>query len=252
MQNGYAPSRLNLFGNAALLLKEGLRGIRYVTLLARNFWVKVFTSLPSNLRRPVLSLMNQFDRFAEKIDRKTSTVAHYYLDPDIARDPDTATFSKIIVKEDAPVVFAKTSYDNLKLIVVYLSEVMNIEEKFFISEMLSACAYRKSVDRFSEFAKDYPKSGLLVSKLMQMGVIRTHTSANAVNSQNENIRKLAMVSCFSNMLWLVVARDFIPEREKELLYACCDLAIVIADQIDDAGDDPEALGEILKYHAEII
>lgn len=252
MQNGYASSLPNLLGNAALVLKEGLRGIRYITLSARYFWGEIFKSFPEAIRRPIFTIVGRFDDLAEKVDRRTSSAAHYYLDPEIARDSDTGTFTKIIERNDASVVFAKTTYDSLKLIVRYSSLAMEIEEKFFISEMLSACAYRKSVGRFADLHQDRDKAGLLAASLMRQGVIRTHTSYNAAKSQNENISKLAKVSCFANMLWLVIARDYIPEREEDLLYACCDLSLVIAGQIEEAGDDPEKLGALLKSHAEII
>ena len=252
MQNGFAPNSMIIFGNIALVIKEGLRGLRHIALFLRYFWGKIFESFPGFIRRPVFTMVNRFDKIAEKIDRKTSNAAHHYLDPAIARDSDTATFSKIIVREDASVVFAKTTYDNLKRIVGYLSSVMEIEERFFISEMLSACAYRKSVSKFEQLKPDRAKAGLLNASLLRQGVIRTRTSSNAVKSSDENIRKLARVSSFANMLWLVVARDYVPEREEDLLYACCDLAYVIAGQIEEAGEDYQKLGELLKTHVEII
>lgn len=252
MQNSYAPNSWNIYGNIALVLKEALRGTRYIVLSSRYFWGDLFKLLPAFIRRPIFKMVNRFDELAEKVDNKTSRAAHYYLDPAIARDSETATFSKIVVREDAPVVFAKLTYDNLKRIVKYLSSAMNIEEKFFISEMLSACAYRKSVNKFADMEQDRAKAGLLNSNLMHQGAIRTHTSTNAANSSDEDIRKLARVSCFANMLWLVVERDYAPESDEDLLYACCDLAFVIAGQIDNAGKDYQKLGELLIAHAEII
>ena len=252
MQNGYASSPLNLLGHFSLMLKEGMRGIRHVALVVRAYWVGLFKTLPTAIRQPFLSLVAQFDRLAERVDRETSKAAHHYLDPAVARDSETATFSKIILRDDAPVMFAKTSYDNLKLIVPYLSEVMEIEEKFFISEMLSACAYRKSITRFAELDDDSSKAGWLTVNLMRQGVIRTHNSTNAIKSPDPKISKLARISSFASMLWLVIARDYIPERERDLLYSCCDLALVIEGQIEDAGDDYAQLGELLRSHAEII
>lgn len=251
MQSGYS-SYSYFYDNAALILKECLRGARHLTLYARYLGLKVLSSFPAFIRRPTRSVVTRVDHLAEEVERRTSFVIHQYLDPDITRDSQTATFSKIIIREDAPVVFAKISYDNLKLIVAYLSPTLEVDDKFFISEMLSACAYRKSAAHFAEFEKDRTKAGLLAAQMMHQGVIRTHNSTNAVKSASANVAQLAKVSCFAHLLWMVIARDYAPEQENNLLYACCDLSAVIAGQIEEAGEDPHKLGEILKVHAEII
>lgn len=252
MRHGYAPHAPIVYGNIALVLKEGLRGARYLVKSARHGCVRLFHAMPSAIRRPILGLVAQFDTIAERVDRRTSNAAHHYLDPAIARDSDTATFSKIIARQDASVLFAKITYDNLKLIIAYLSPTMEIEEKFFISEMLSACAYRKAAARFDSLERDSDKAGLLAAHLLVQGVVRTPASTNAAKSANSDIGRLARVSSFANMLWLVVARDYVPEREEHLLYACCDLALVIAEQIEGAGQDDAQLGALLQSHAEII
>lgn len=252
MQNGYAPNSWNMYGNIALVLKEILRGARYIALSLRYFWGEIIKSFPGFIRGPIFTMVNRFDKFAEKVDRKTSNAAHHYLDPTIARESKSATSAKIIVREDASVVFAKTTYDNLKRIVGYLSSTMDIKEKFFISEMLCACAYRKSAHIFTDLEQDKAKAGLLNASIIRQGIIRTHISSNAAYSPVQKIRKLARISSFAHMLWLVVARDYLPEREEDLLYACCDLAYVIASQIEDAGEDYQKLDELLKAHAKII
>lgn len=251
MQREYS-SYSYAYDNAALVLKECLRGMRHLTLYARYLGLRIVSSFPGFLRRPTRSVVTRVDHLAEQVERRTAIVIHQYLDPAITRDSQTATFSKVIAREDAPVVFAKTSYDNLKLIVAYLSPTLEVEDKFFISEMLSACAYRKAAVHFAEFEKDRTKAGLLTAQMMHQGVIRTHISTNAVKSPSANVARLAKVSCFAHMLWMVIARDYAPEHENDLLYACCDLSAVIAGQIEEADEDPRKLGEILKVHAEII
>lgn len=251
MQNEYTFSAF-VFDNVVLVLKEGLRGVRHLSLYARSLGLRVTSYLPGFIRRPTRSAVSHVDHIAERIERRTSDVVHHYLDPEITRDSETATFAKILDRENAAVLFAKTTYDNLKITLNYLSPTLEVSDKFFISEMLSACAYRKSAAHFNDFEEDYTKAGLLVAQLIRQGAIRTRKSKNAARSSELNVTQLAIVSCFAHMLWLVIAREYVPERERDLLYACCDLSLVISKQIEEAGDDPLMLGELLKVHAEII
>lgn len=251
MHSEYA-FRSYVFDNVVLVLKEGLRGIRHLSLYARSLGLRVTSHLPGFLRRPTRSAVSHVDHIAEKVERRTSNVVHHYLDPEITRDSETATFAKILSRENAPVLFAKTTYDNLKITLEYLSPSLEVNDKFFISEMLSACAYRKAASNFDSLDEDCTKAGLLVAQLIRQGAIRTHMSKNATKSSELNVIQLAKVSCFAHMLWLVIAREYVPERERDLLYACCDLCVVIFEQIEEAGDDPQKLGELLKVHAEII
>lgn len=251
MQSEYTFSAY-VFDNVVLVLKEGLRGIRHISLYVRSLGLRVTSYLPEFIRRPTRTAVSHVDHIAEKVERRTSDVVHYYLDPEITRDSESATFAKILVRENAAVLFAKTTYDNLKITLDYLSPTLEVSDKFFISEMLSACAYRKSSGQFNGFEDDYNKAGLLVAQLIRQGAIRTGKSKNAVKSSELNVTQLVKVSCFAHMLWLVIAREYVPERERDLLYACCDLSVVIFEQIEAAGDDPQKLGELLKVHAGII
>lgn len=252
MHDNNALSSRNIRGNIAIALKEGLRGARYMALTGRMLFLQLVSKLPFGLKTPITKSVHKFDVIAQRVDEETSKVVHHYLDPSIARDSDNATFSKIIARDDASVVFAKTSYDNLKQIVNYLSPHIGIEQKFFISEMLSACAFRKAFSQFQSVDGDHTRAAILVEQLLQQGAIRTQTSSNAAKSDIPEIAQLARVSCFANMLWLSLARDYVPDREEDLLYACCDLALVIDQQIEDATGDIEKFGELLKYHAEIV
>ena len=252
MQNGTVSKTCHIYNFGALMLKEILRATKFIARSIRRICRKIFMTFPEFMRRPIFSMVKRLDQITDEVDRKTSNVMHQYLDPNIARDSNSATLSKIIVHDNASVIFAKLTYDNLKLIVKHFSAVMEIEEKFFISEMLSARAYQKSAAQFNSVEQDEIKAGMINSTLLHQGVIRTQRSLNAANSPDKEIKKLAEISCFANMLWLVVVRDYVPEHEEDLFYACCDLSYVIAEQIEEAGDDYQKLGELLKTHAEII
>lgn len=235
-----------------LATKDVLRGFRHVTLYFRAIGVKAIAAFPSFLRKPSKRMVDGIDTIAEQVERRTATVVHQYLDPDITRDSEMATFPKIVVRDDAARLFAKTTYDNLKLTLSYLTPQLELNERFFISEMLSACAYRKVVmDNLADY-DEYLHAAIVLQQLEKQGAIRTHRSLNAARSNDSEIKKLTQIAYFSHMLWLLVARDYEAEREFHLLHACCDLSAVIYEQIAEAEGDREKTADLLRIHAEMV
>ncbi len=241
-----------IFDIATLAIKDSLRGFRHISLYVRSVWVRAIVYFPSFLKKPSKSLVRRVDHLAEHVERTTANVVHQYLDPDITRDSEMATFSKIIIKDDAPRLFAKTTYDNLKLANTYLGPRVAPSEAFFISEMLSACAFRKARIRVDAVGEESTNAALVLVQLLNQGVLRTSRSVNAYRSSRKDIRKFAEVTCFAHMLWLLIARDYEPEREHHLLHACCDLSLVIHEQINEAGGDIDKLAKLLSIHARMV
>jgi hypothetical protein len=197
-------------------------------------------------------VVRRIDNFAEQVKKKTTTVVHQYFDPAITRDSEVATFAKIVLHDDAPLIFAKTSLKYLDLTLEYLTPKPELKEQFFISEMLSALAYRKANIEKVEEVDEFSSAAVVLSQLMKQGAIRTHKGLNAYHSQDQDVRKLVGVSYFAHMLWLLIARDYEPELEHPLLYSCCDLSSVIFEQIVEAGQDVEKLSRLLRLHAEMV
>lgn len=240
------------FGGVALPVKEALRGVRHVLLSVRGAALRSGDRLPRPLRAFGGEAAGRLDRLAARVDRNSSLVAHRYLDPAISRDAETAAFSRLVQHGDAAVLFAKVAYDNLKLTVPYMCRNAERQESFFISEMLAAMAYRKAARRFAGRDDDIEKAALLLAAMLRTGVVRTAASANAAQSSEQAVRRLARMATFATVLWLVVARDCTPQGEEKLLFACCDLAIVLAPEIDAAGDDGGQLAALLKTHAGMV
>lgn len=240
------------FGGVALPIKEALRGIRHVVMVARDVAICFKDRLPDSLRSFGTAVIMRFDRFAAKVDRNSSLAVHRFLDPAISRDAETAAFSRLISRDAAAILFAKVAYDNLKLTIPYICRNTELHESFFVSEMLAAFAYRKAAKGFPDTSDDIEKAALLLSSMCHSGVIRTAVSANAFRSSDDAIRGLAGMANFATVLWLVVARDCTPEGEEGLLFACCDLAIVLAPQIDEAGEDSTRLNALLNTHADMV
>lgn len=247
-----APLEVLLFHTVALPLKEGLRGVRHILRAIRDRVACVLSSLPDKLRPFGSAAVKQFDRIADRVDRRSSYLAHRYFDPQIAPDAKTAAFSKLIKRDDAAVFFAKVAYDNLKLVTAYICNSLEREENYFISEMLAALAFRRAEARFAGATSDREKAGLLLASMYQTGILRTSASANATKSTDASIEKLARIAGFSTMLWLNVEKDCAPEGEEALLFACCDLAIAIADDVMSAGDDAEKLTDLLSLNSGLV
>ena len=241
-----------IYDVAGLAIKDTLRGFRHISLYLRSVGIRIIHLFPAVLRNPSKSVVCRVDHLAEHVERRAATVVHHYLDPDITRDSEMATFARIAIKEDAPRLFAKTTYDNLKPTLAYLKAQAGIGEEFFISEMLSACAYRKAKVEASRNGDEYANAASVLSQLMRQGVIRTNKSLNAYRSSNPDIRKLTEITYFAHMLWLLIARDYEPEREHHLLHACCDLSSVIHGQISEAEHDIDELARLLRFHAEMV
>ena len=248
----YSTISSQIYHVAGLVIKDGLRGVRHILLYLRSVGIRGISLFPAFLKRPSTSVVRRVDSLAEHVERRVAHVVHQYLDPAITRDSEMATFSKIAIRQDAPCLFAKTTYDNLKPALLYVRQRVELQEDFFISEMLSACAYRKAQVDVSANADDYKNGASVLIQLMQQGVIRTHKSRNAYRSSNPKIQKVAEIAYFAHMLWLLIARDYRAAYENHLLYACCDLSFVIHDQIRQAGHDTEHLARLLRTHVEIV
>ena len=214
--------------------------------------MRVIAIFPTFLKKPSTSIVRHVDTFAGHMERHIGNAIHQYLDPAITRDSEMATFTKIIIQDDAPCLFAKTTYDNLKPTLAYVQQRIGLKEEFFISEMLSACAYRKAEINISSHENTYNNASCVLIQLMKQGVIRTHRSLNAYRSNDKNIQKTVEITYFAHMLWLLLARDYKIEQEHHLLHACCDLSAVIHGQIKQAGHDKQALARLLQTHAEIV
>lgn len=241
-----------LFHAVALPLKEALRGIRHLMRAIRDRVVCALSTLPDRIRPFGSAAVRRFDNIADRVDRRSSRIAHRYFDPQIAPDAQTAAFAKLVKRNDAPVFFAKVAYDNLKLVTAYVCGSLEHAENYYISEMLAALAYRRVESQFADLGSDRERAALLLSSMYRIGIIRTSASTNAAKSADLTVEKLARVACFSSMLWLNVEKDCAPEGEEALLLTCCDLAIAVADEIVEAGDDAEALGTLLSANVELV
>ncbi len=241
-----------IYHMAGLVIKDMCRGLRYILLYLRSIGIRVISVFPAFLKKPSKSVIRHVDTLAEHVERRVGNAIHQYLDPAITRDSEMATFAKIVIQEDAPRLFAKTTYDNLKLTLAYVQQRAGLKEEFFISEMLSACAYSKAEIDASANEDAYKNASSVLIQLMKQGVIRTHRSLNAYRSSDPEIQKIAEITYFAHMLWLLLARDYELKREYHLLHACCDLSSVIHAQIRAAGHDNKALAQLLRTHAEIV
>lgn len=252
----------------ATVLKDSLRGVRHIALYVRGKLVSLFKALPSSISKPADSVATRVDHIAARVERRTSKAVHRYLDPVRAEDPHTLTLHRIMDGEDAPYVFAKSTYDSLKIVVPYISDQLGGEEQFFISEFFAACAFHRAVTDLdkknadastqtdSSFAEDsddmFRLAGLLALHLIRQGVIRTRHSANAASSNESPIGKIAIASCFAAILYLTISREAGEKRENYLLLLCCDVSLNVISDIIAAKDDARALSQLLSQNSALI
>lgn len=237
-----------------LSVKDGLRGIRHITLSLRNWFATFAKASPRPVRKVGQALIDRFDRIADHVDRNTSRIAHRYLDPTISRRADAAVLSRIITMEEgrASVIFAKLNYDNLKPVVAYLCDKLDHEGHFFISETLGAVAYGRGEAEFTESQRETEKAAILVRALLRIGMVRTSTSANAGSSTDDITRQIGRLGSFATILWLVIERESTPESEYALLFDCCDLALAQLEAIENAIDDQHKLAELIKFSRDAV
>ena len=93
--------------------------------------------------------------------------------------------------------------------------------------------------------------------MLKCGVVRPNTSRYADENRHQESQKLASVICFAHMLWLLIARDItskdmVQAKQLALLHTCCDLALVLYDQIQEAGHTPDELTRLLSTYAKIV
>ncbi len=237
---------------AALPVKDVLRGVRHGLRSIRNTAVSLQSKLPGPLGALGASTIGHVDRFVAKVDQNSSLVAHRYLDPEVARNGGTAAFAQLITRPDAAVLFAKIAYDNLKLVISYICEDLDRNDRYFISETLAAIAYQRAAGGFAARTDEIEKAALVLEAMLRVGVVRTSTSTSAAHSADDTVRQPAVTACFAVMLWLLVERDHGPEDEEPLLLACCDLAMVLREEIAAAGEDAETLADLLKTHVDMV
>lgn len=246
----------------ATLLKDSLRGVRHIALYIRGKLLGFFKVLPSFMSRPADSVAARVDHIATRVERRTSKAVHRYLDPDSAEDPHTLTLNRILSSNDAPYIFAKSTYDSLKIVLPYISKQLGGEEQYFISEWFAACTFHRGMTILDRGKSDsaqgddndrmFQLAGLLTQHLISQGVIRTRHSANAATSTDSTISKVAITSCFAAMLYLTIFRESAEKRENYLLLLCCDVSINIVPDIIAAKDDPVALTELLRQNSALI
>lgn len=252
----------------ATLLKDSLRGVRHIALYVRGKLLSLINILPSFISKPADSVAARVDHIAARVDRRTSKAVHRYLDPDSCEDPHTLTLKRIMGGDDAPYVFAKSTYDSLKIVVPYVSKQFGGEEQYFISELFAACAFHRGVTDLDSHQnktdcstnslhhmkddKMFRLAGLLTLHLLRQGVIRTRHSTNAASSTDSPINKVAITSCFASMLYLTISREPAVERENYLLLLCCDVSINLLADVIDAKDDAEALSDLLSQNSALI
>lgn len=233
----------------ALPVKDALRGVRYGLQSFRDAAVSLQSRLPGPLNTLGAAAIDRLDRVATEVDRNTSLVVHRYLDPLIARDAETAAFSNLIAHPNAPLLFARIGYDNLKPLIAYICKNYDHEESFFISEMLAAIAWQRAAAAMDETNDDTKKAALLLVSMSATGVVRTTTSANAARSSVDVTHKIARVAGFALIVWLLIERNCTPEDEEALLFTCCDLALALGEMIDAAGDDAALLSDLIESYA---
>ena len=234
-----------LFHTIALSLKEALRGIRHVLRATRDRIACALSALPGRFKPMGSAAVRRFDRLAYRVDRRSSDIAHRYFDPQITPDANTAALAKLIGRDDAAILFAKVAYDSLKTATGYVGEALDQRDNFFISEMLGALAFRRAETGFGDAQNDRERAALLLVSMYRTGIVRTAATVNATRSTKRSVERTARISCFAVILWLSVEKSFAPEDEAALLFACCDLAIAIGDEIVSAGDDADALEALL-------
>lgn len=264
MDKNYALTT-NLGDHAATVLKESLRGVRHVILYIRGKFLSLFGILPNFVAKPVDSVTVRVDNIAERFDRRTSKVVHKYLDPSPHVDPRSLTLAQALEQDD-PYLFAKNTYDNMKIVVPYISEQLSKTDQYFISEFFAACSFRRAMSTYSKLktnskisnalfsytGEHFELAGHLTHQLIKLGVIRTKHSVNAVSSADSLVNRVASLSCFAVMLYLLISRKPSEEREDYLLLLCCDLSLNVADEIMHAKGNPAALGKMLQQNAALI
>ncbi len=243
-----------LIRTLVLSVKDGLRGIRHILLSLRNRFARVARRSPAPMRQFGKVLVSHFDRIADRVDRNTSSIVHRYLDPEISRKADVAVLSRITSLDEASasVIFAKISYDNLKSVIAYLCDRLDHEGHFFVSEALGAVAYGRAAGSFQDTACESTKAAMLLQALLRVGMVRTGSSGNAATSSDADTQKIAQMSVFSAILWLIIERESTPESEDELLIDCCDLALAQAESIYQALEDVQAMADLMAFSRESV
>lgn len=238
-------------GGVALPVKDVLRGVRYGLRSVRDTAASLQSKLPGPLGTLGAATIEHVDWLATKVDRNSSHVVRRYLDPLIMRDADRAVFSKLITLPNAPVLFAKAVYDHLKPSVAYIARTLDLDEHVFISEMLAAVAYQRVAATLND-VDDVEKAAVLLTSMLETGVIRTATSQSAAESTDPATRRLAKMACFGIVLWLAVKADEEDADEEGLLFTCCDLAMALDAEIDAADDDEAALAGLLRHYVGMV
>ena len=248
---------------AALAIKDSLRGVLHISLHNRSICIEAVRLFPDSMTQPSKSVVRRVDYLAEKVARRTAGIVHQYLDPAIPEDWQLTTFDKIIHQDAGAHYFAKITYDNMKLAIAYLAPRMAAPaDNFFISEMLAAHAFRKAKISPIEKEANFHYAACVLSQMLKCGVVRPNTSRYADENRHQESQKLASVICFAHMLWLLIARDItskdiasknmVQAKQLALLHTCCDLALVLYDQIQGAGHTPDELARLLSTYAKIV
>ena len=145
----------------------------------------------------------------------------------------------------------------MKLATAYLAPRIPSTDNLFISEMRAARAFRRAKIPAVEESRHFHHAASLLRQMLSQGVVRPHARLPAYPRLTEENQKFVTVSCFAYMVWLLIARDMpahsmTPNKEHALLYTCCDLALVVNDQIRDAGHATDELARLLSTYARMV
>ena len=228
--------------------------MRHIGFWLRKRIASLFNKLPSSIQTVSDAAIGAFDNIADKVDRNTGAMAHRYLDPKIARFADEAILARLanLDNTSASVLYAKVMYDNLKTATAYFCRSLNVDQQFFISEMLAAVAYGRAASTIQTTYCVQRKAAELLLATQSIGVVRTATGANAALASDDEIATVSKAASFAALLWLIIERGNSPFDEEVLLVDCCDLTLARLEQVNAVGPDVQSTETLLTSCAEIV
>ncbi|WP_421723162.1 hypothetical protein [Bauldia sp.] len=230
-----------------LSLKDALRAIRFFLYRGRTFAKRRSDALSAPIGGVARAIVSEVDDVATRVNSVAGGMSRRFLDAPVAVDSDAVTFDDILSIDRAEIAYAQAAYRPLSKAFGYLGA-----EAALVSEASAAGAYASVMGTPAEGAGRFDQAAALVDEMLRRRVIRqVLVAADPDDPEALTAADMPMVAVFALALWLLAERNaFIDDDNDTLLFACCDVAVALKDDIRTRLGDRTELRALIAAYAE--
>lgn len=236
---------------ATLSVKDALRAVRFEMYRGRTFAKRRSVTLGAPIGDVARAIVSEVDGVATRVNNVAGGMSRRFLEAPFAVDQDAVAFDEIVSIDRAEIAYAQAAYRPLSQAFGYLGA-----EAVLVSEAAAAGAYASVMGGSelggSELGGDhFRQAAALVDEMLRRRVIRRVLIHEGGQTASLAEADMPMVAVFALALWLLAERQAVADDDNDtLLFACCDVAVALKDDIRERLGDRPALRTLIAAYAD--